>query len=101
MLYYTLSCVHLIHFWNVKYVYYINILLLMRRRTPRYTLTDTLFPYTTLFRSGAQAGGGGPQGRHRWRVPPRLVALRLPGGARRGRARPGREEHPEIGRAHV
>src|SRR3546814_13757863 len=23
----------------------------MRRRTPRYTLADTLFPYTTLFRS--------------------------------------------------
>src|SRR3546814_20749465 len=25
---------------------------LMRRRPPRPTLTDTLFPYTTLFRSG-------------------------------------------------
>src|SRR3546814_18675362 len=25
---------------------------LMRRRPPRYTRTDTLFPYTTLFRSG-------------------------------------------------
>src|SRR3546814_11945270 len=25
--------------------------LLMRRRPPRFTLTDTLFPYTTLFRS--------------------------------------------------
>src|SRR3546814_1011872 len=27
-------------------------LLLMRRRPPRSTRTDTLFPYTTLFRSG-------------------------------------------------
>src|SRR3546814_15632003 len=29
------------------------IFLLMRRRTPRSTRTDTLFPYTTLFRSDA------------------------------------------------
>src|SRR3546814_16786638 len=31
----------------------------MRRRPPRSTRTDTLFPYTTLFRSDA---GGGEQG---------------------------------------
>src|SRR3546814_4228630 len=30
-------------------------LLLMRRRPPRSTRTDTLLPYTTLFRSGQQA----------------------------------------------
>src|SRR3546814_6004327 len=29
----------------------------MRRRPPRSTLTDTLFPYTTLFRSGRTAQG--------------------------------------------
>src|SRR3546814_13835915 len=29
----------------------------MNRRTPRSTLTDTLFPYTTLFRSRLRAGG--------------------------------------------
>src|SRR3546814_12578212 len=29
----------------------------MLRRTPRPTRTDTLFPYTTLFRSGAAPGG--------------------------------------------
>src|SRR3546814_14252883 len=29
---------------------------LMRRRPPRSTRTDTLFPYTTLFRSGLAAG---------------------------------------------
>src|SRR3546814_9384461 len=37
----------------------------MRRRPPRSTLTDTLFPYTTLSRSPAQAGaarGGNPVG---------------------------------------
>src|SRR3546814_7761191 len=30
---------------------------LMRRRPPRSTRTDTLFPYTTLFRSRAGVGG--------------------------------------------
>src|SRR3546814_16652237 len=39
------------------------ILFLMRRRPPRSTRTDTLFPYTTLFRSpgsnGNSAGGIG------------------------------------------
>src|SRR3546814_15675778 len=31
-------------------------LLLMIRRPPRSTRTDTLFPYTTLFRSGVRVG---------------------------------------------
>src|SRR3546814_8015026 len=35
----------------------------MRRRPPRSTRTDTLFPYTTLFRSGPQAQGPGDPGR--------------------------------------
>src|SRR3546814_17154895 len=35
---------------SVQYVYCI-FFLLMRRRPPRSTRTDTLFPYTTLFRS--------------------------------------------------
>src|SRR3546814_20011219 len=30
----------------------------MRRRPPRSTRTDTLFPYTTLFRSVLQSGAG-------------------------------------------
>src|SRR3546814_20172264 len=30
----------------------------MIRRPPRSTRTDTLFPYTTLFRSGGGSGGG-------------------------------------------
>src|SRR3546814_20744816 len=35
------------------------IVFLMRRRPPRSTRTDTLFPYTTLFRSPGTAGGSG------------------------------------------
>src|SRR3546814_10266226 len=34
----------------------------MRRRPPRSTRTDTLFPYTTLFRSGPDGGDGGRGG---------------------------------------
>src|SRR3546814_2624040 len=41
----------------------------MIRRPPRSTRTDTLFPYTTLFRSFPSTGGGPPA--------PRLVAARL------------------------
>src|SRR3546814_1953128 len=35
----------------------------MIRRPPRSTRTDTLFPYTTLFRSDAVHYAGGPDGR--------------------------------------
>src|SRR3546814_18591454 len=37
----------------------------MIRRPPRSTRTDTLFPYTTLFRSGPEASGSGNQGSDR------------------------------------
>src|SRR3546814_5354760 len=54
----------------------------MLRRPPRSTRTDTLFPYTTLFRShrrgrrsGAGASGGGAAARQPW------------GGARHGLGR--------------
>src|SRR3546814_21112443 len=36
--------------------YELCVFLLMIRRPPRSTRTDTLFPYTTLFRSGGSAG---------------------------------------------
>src|SRR3546814_4560710 len=79
--------------------------LLMRRRPPRSTRTDTLFPYTTLFRScspGVLHRGGVPgHGR-----PPQGQAGRSPGAggrlgsglalSRRGEDRPQRarpEEH--------
>src|SRR3546814_11366892 len=45
---------------------YISIVFfLMIRRPPRSTRTDTLFPYTTLFRSGCAGGarGSGPAAR--------------------------------------
>src|SRR3546814_3115815 len=38
---------------------------LMIRRPPRSTRTDTLFPYTTLFRSAQQTGDKPPALRHR------------------------------------
>src|SRR3546814_14360373 len=36
---------------------------LMNPRPPRSTRTDTLFPYTTLFRSGREAHGGDSEDR--------------------------------------
>src|SRR3546814_3539809 len=57
----------------------------MIRRPPRSTRTDTLFPYTTLFRSGAA---------HRRHLQPRRAGpavLPLPGVRRQGRrVDPGR-----------
>src|SRR3546814_18825635 len=69
----------------------------MIRRVPRYTRTDTLFPYTTLFRSGSHR-------RHRDRRmvrPARMVGApmaprsRPPGASRRrgNRPDPRSEEH--------
>src|SRR3546814_18969818 len=46
----------------------------MIRRPPRSTRTDTLFPYTTLFRSTEHGEIGGPAGsrnQHRGRLAPR------------------------------
>src|SRR3546814_11391700 len=48
---------------------------LMIRRPPRSTRTDTLFPYTTLFRSG----GGGPAGGGRRVAGRGLVGARVVG----------------------
>src|SRR3546814_18914567 len=50
--------------WLVLYIWYSFWILfyfffLMIRRPPRSTRTDTLFPYTTLFRSGRRAERGG------------------------------------------
>src|SRR3546814_1386020 len=69
----------------------------MIRRPPRSTRTDTLFPYTTLFRSPAQpAAADGIDGRRRLAaLPMRMVALQP---ARSGalsqpeRQRPGRDD---------
>src|SRR3546814_11393907 len=88
------------------------VLLFMIRRPLRFTRTDTLFPYTTLFRSaelgcegareGGRAGAGeaadGDQARRRGHE----VALRA-GEVAGGFAAPRRlrVRLPEIGRAHV
>src|SRR3546814_19411428 len=47
----------------VLFLYYglyrdLHFLFLMLRRPPRSTRTDTFFPYTTLFKSAANGGGG-------------------------------------------
>src|SRR3546814_13439746 len=57
---------------------FIRIFFLMIRRPPRSTRTDTLFPYTTLFRSiavpGGQLPGCAPRLRaHRHRQPPAVL----------------------------
>src|SRR3546814_2223297 len=41
----------LIYYYHVTYIISFCFFLLMIRRPPRSTRTDTLFPYTTLFRS--------------------------------------------------
>src|SRR3546814_15666484 len=81
--------------------YYVLIVLffffLMRRRPPRSTRTDTLFPYTTLFRSEIIA-------RQRRQVEVGAARLDLHLAFRGGEAdlRPfGQLARVQIGRAHV
>src|SRR3546814_2769741 len=68
---------------------------LMIRRPPRSTRTDTLFPYTTLFRSGhcalGQRAGGGDRALGRTYG----FARRRGGGARRAGAQPGADARSE------
>src|SRR3546814_14742892 len=62
------------------------IVFLMRRRPPRSTRTDTLFPYTTLFRSRPEVGaarGAAPDEEARERV--RAIARGAPDGVRTAR----------------
>src|SRR3546814_7087983 len=69
---------------------------LMIRRPPRTTRTDTLLPYTTLFRSG-QAGDRGRRARVRARTPA-ARRLRPDPGASRG---PARQPHLSHGGAEL
>src|SRR3546814_17347819 len=67
----------------------------MIRRPPRSTRTDTLFPYTTLFRSASVPGGDGGiagAGAVAW---PRFLSQRRFGTDRASRPRAGR--HPDRG----
>src|SRR3546814_18001788 len=78
--------------YDLCYVFF-----LMIRRPPRSTRTDTLFPYTTLFRSSPPGPCfSGCRGEARSRLPCRRRLPRRPAGPR-GRS----PETSKIGRAHV
>src|SRR3546814_3615728 len=68
----------------------------MIRRPPKSTRTDTLFPYTPLFRSAAAADPAAEDpAQHRGRGPPARPADRhLGGGAAGARTHPGRTLQP-------
>src|SRR3546814_3989318 len=74
--------------------YYV-FLLLMRRRPPRATRTDTLFPYTTLFRSAKRVqcikvlGGS----RRRFAGVGDIIVVSVKEAAPRGRVKKRSEEH--------
>src|SRR3546814_1726751 len=72
------------------------------RRPPRSTRTDTLFPYTTLFRSQAPAGGSARRCRRtpgRWRL---CRQARLPQPARKpSRAVPPAGQRRSLASTHV
>src|SRR3546814_11114732 len=72
---------------------------LMIRRPPRSTRTDTLFPYTTLFRSpeAAPPGAAGARPLHEQRLPVRFPDPRGEAPQRRGgdlRNPPGEPDGP-------
>src|SRR3546814_19918600 len=46
-----LLCTYFLSVCSVYFLYCLSFFFLMIRRPPRSTRTDTLFPYTTLFRS--------------------------------------------------
>src|SRR3546814_14941004 len=80
--------------WLIEIFY--ELFFLMIRRPPRSTRTDTLFPYTTLFRSReCSASGRGCAARAAWiRPPPRTTACTAPGsGCTRSADRWRSEEH--------
>src|SRR3546814_18436182 len=56
-------------------VSYVRFFYLIIRRPPRSTLTDTRFPYTTLFRSDGKAARARPRGRQAARGQSRRVAV--------------------------
>src|SRR3546814_7248646 len=68
----------------------------MIRRPPRSTRTDTLFPYTTLFRSLRRDDPPGP-GRSR---PEGDAGARRSGRTGKGNAEAGRQGVPRIGWLH-
>src|SRR3546814_7607668 len=70
----------------------------MIRRPPRSTRTDTLFPYTTLFRSLAGlAAPGGAAARRRRRVHHRAPCPLRRRGGRAGHVLPARSQRQRAG----
>src|SRR3546814_12424385 len=55
---------YLVLFLSLCFFLYLFFFFLMILRPPRSTRTDTLFPYTTLFRSGPGKPGGGAAASH-------------------------------------
>src|SRR3546814_13286161 len=93
-------------------VLFFGFFFLMRRRPPRSTRTDTLFPYTTLFRSNGSPFVRRPDGR--WQITIGEETMVVAGESTvefvehsiLREIRPRRSElhptmKPEIGRAHV
>src|SRR3546814_11919012 len=94
---------------HIHYFIFFVFFFLMIRRPPRSTRTDTLFPYTTLFRSGVGVAGpaaadeGTPARGRRTCGRVRVLGSGSAPPPRSGRTRArGARRHPhEIGRAHV
>src|SRR3546814_16115178 len=82
-------------------VFFMFFFFLMIRRPPRSTRTDTLFPYTTLFRSWPRAmtSGSSPTGFGAGPFPAALLEERDARDAR-GRHRPRREDACGLARQH-
>src|SRR3546814_14210053 len=104
-------------FWSLLVCGIILFFFLMIRRPPRSTRTDTLFPYTTLFRSpdpqpgardrlaGTGRGGAGrlgQPGQAGSRIPVSKIAVAvLAALAAAGAAAAPGQRDDQIGRAHV
>src|SRR3546814_10541084 len=74
----------------------------MIRRPPRSTRTDTLFPYTTLFRSQAPLAGSRGAGRHAtWFRPPAPAGRRAAPHPSCARVHPPTRLSAADGRAHI
>src|SRR3546814_19671763 len=89
------------------FLYFLFFFFLMIRRPPRSTRTDTLFPYTTLFRSSGIATQGrlfrGLSGRRR-RLPGKAAGAvqgTVAAASRTASPSQRRIRRSEIGRAHV
>src|SRR3546814_14720761 len=61
MRFYAFVCILFIWCISIRFVSLIFFFFLMIRRPPRSTRTDTLFPYTTLFRSPLGTDGVGDE----------------------------------------